>query len=334
MAGRIIRWHLSTLNSLPPGQCGCYLQLAIPKPTFNIHILSIYWWNRPRVNATKLYVWLVNIDAVRQSDITWADIDSDICRHMASLSNTYAGLQGTRKWSSLILALDVLKSSTCTILTIHLVVWFLCAPMILLFCFGHPIGSSNMTCEISTNLVILWILTQLAPQNRTNECSELFWENFSECAAYGFGDKSSLCICSDYSTVYYLIVAKLKVDYVYYEALKNYQLSWRILKPNLSGRQHTTHPMGHTQKKLKNFSTHASDRWKATSQATGRFVKTCLIGEDCPYACIQYGAFSTGYLINNDVKDQCKSGPMEKHTQSLIVICFLGICMASTAPTS
>ena len=158
-------------------------------------------------------------------------------------------------------------------LTIHLVVWFLC-------------GSHDFTFSFRTQeWIIKYDLRDLHKSRdtlnintaRTPKQDEWMFrtvlKKFSEYAAYGFGDKSSLSLCPDYLTVYYLIVAKLKVDYVYYEALKNYQLSWRILKPNLSGRQHTAHPMEHTHKKLKNVSTDASDRWKSNVQGNGKICK-------------------------------------------------------------
>ena len=121
--------------------------------------------------------------------------------------------------SEVVLELDGVKSSTSTILTINLV-WHFCSCHGFICCFGDQIGSWNMTWEISKNLVTHWILTQLALKHRMKECSELFWEIFSEYAAYGFGDKSPLWFGLDYSIGYSHIVAKLMVDCVYHDVPK------------------------------------------------------------------------------------------------------------------
>ena len=44
-------------------------------------------WNCPNMNFTGLHWWAVNIGAVRQQAITWANVDSDHSRHMASLGH-------------------------------------------------------------------------------------------------------------------------------------------------------------------------------------------------------------------------------------------------------
>ena len=40
-------------------------------------------WNGPNINVTELHWWSVN----RQQAITWANVDPDLCRHMASLGH-------------------------------------------------------------------------------------------------------------------------------------------------------------------------------------------------------------------------------------------------------
>ena len=50
-------------------------------------MVEAYLVKLPNMNVTGLHWWSVNIGAVRQQAITWANVDSDLCCHMVSLGH-------------------------------------------------------------------------------------------------------------------------------------------------------------------------------------------------------------------------------------------------------
>ena len=118
-------FHHHTVNSLAPDICGCKLKIAFFKPLSMMNIWSIssdiaLMWMLLKIvifkllsrinilsissditlirelvlNATRPHWWWVNVGW--QQAITWANVDLDLCRHMASLGHSELKLSFTK----------------------------------------------------------------------------------------------------------------------------------------------------------------------------------------------------------------------------------------------
>ena len=77
------------VNSYAPGRGSCYFELAMNRLISRTYIYNISS-NCPQVNAIRPHWWLVNIGSSNgrmppgNQATTWTDVDTDLCRHLAS----------------------------------------------------------------------------------------------------------------------------------------------------------------------------------------------------------------------------------------------------------
>ena len=114
---------ITCFNSLTSTKCGCNLEVIFFKLISNKYIwnISCATYNCPHVNATRpdYSVFISQIWCHQQQVITWANVGSDLCRHMLSLGHNELNLQHDSALYSLTKLRPCTKFKICNLIAIN-----------------------------------------------------------------------------------------------------------------------------------------------------------------------------------------------------------------------